>query len=111
VKEFSDTVTPSADTRSAFVPLLLMSLAVLCWLSFQSLQLVREREQLTTLRASQEAPLEAATKLRASLDAVAVATSRFADAGNPSARLIVDELRKRGITINQPAAAPGAPAK
>jgi hypothetical protein len=51
-----------------------------------------------------------AGKLRASLDALAVDTQRLAEAGNPSAKLLVDELRKRGITIN-PAAPTTSPSK
>jgi hypothetical protein len=34
---------------------------------------------------------------------MAVETQKLADLGNANARLIVDELRKRGITINRPA--------
>jgi hypothetical protein len=33
---------------------------------------------------------------------LALETQKLADAGNPNARTVVDELRKRGITINRP---------
>jgi len=33
--------------HGAFVPLLLLALAVVGWLAFQTMQLLREREQLT----------------------------------------------------------------
>jgi cell division septation protein DedD len=95
---------------SAFVPLLLPTLALAGWLGFQTYQLVVERNQLTQVRAGQDASMEAATRLRASLDATASATARLADGGNANARAIVDELRKRGITIN-PDAPTAAPAK
>ena len=80
--------------------MLLLALALLGWLSFQTWQLFAEQQQLKSLRAAQDAPLEKATKLRASLDAVAAGTARLANAGNTNARVIVEELRKRGITIN-----------
>ena len=59
-----------------------------------------ERQQLVTLRAVQNSQVEAAGKVRASLDTVATATAQLADSGNADARTIVEELRKRGITIN-----------
>ena len=53
-------------------------------------------------------------KLRDSLDAIARGTAQLADGGNPNARLIVSELKKRGITLSpdQPAGvAPSGPAR
>jgi hypothetical protein len=89
-----------APARSAFVPILLTSLAVACSLAFQTVQLVRERRQLETLQASLLLQEQASLKLRASLDAVATATARLATQGNANARTIVEQLRNRGITID-----------
>ncbi|MDP1646885.1 MAG: hypothetical protein Q8M01_01595 [Rubrivivax sp.] len=96
----------AAGRHSPFVPLLLGALALLGWLGFQTHQLANERAVLLAAHASQQQTVDSAGKLRASLDALAADTQRMAEAGNPSAKLLVDELRKRGITIN--AAAPGA---
>lgn len=104
----TDTAPMRRESRpgaSVFVPVLLLALALVGWVGFQTVQLVGERQQLTLLHASQNAQVDAATKLRASLDTMASATARLADAGNVNARLLVDELRKRGITINPSAAA------
>jgi hypothetical protein len=102
---------PLRHAYSPFVPLLLLALTLVSWFAFQTYQLVNESRQLTQLRTSQDAQVESAGKVRASLDTVAAATQRFSDAGNPSARLLIDELRKRGITVNTPAvAAAGKPA-
>ena len=90
----------AAAPRSAFVPTLLMALAIVGWLAFQGVQLVRERLQLSELQTNLGAQAEAATKLRTSLDTVATATAKLAADGNESARIIVEELRKRGVTIN-----------
>jgi len=102
---------PTVSTRgkSPFVPVLLVALALTVWLGFQTYQLVREVQQLAQLRARQDGPVEAAAKVRASLDSVATATALQAERGNGNARVIVDELRRRGITINQPGPAAGAP--
>lgn len=85
--------------RSAFVPTLLMALAIVGWLAFQGVQLVRERLQLGELQTHLGAQAEAATQLRASLDTLATATAKLAADGNESARVIVEELRRRGVTI------------
>lgn len=99
------TAAPPQRGRSPFMPLLLPTLALAAWLGFQTWQLAHERDQLARALASQEASVDAARKLRGSLDAVAAATARLAEGGNANARVIVEELRKRGITIN-----PAAPA-
>jgi len=84
---------------SPVVPMLLIVLAVLVWLAFQSLQLVLEQRQLTLAQANQESQYQAATKLRKALDGMATATAKLATEGNANARVVVDELRKRGVTI------------
>jgi hypothetical protein len=93
-----------SKSYSPFWPLLLGTLAMLGWLGFQTQQLFNERQALQLGYASQQQTVDNAGKLRASLDALAADTQRMADGGNPNAKLLVDELRKRGITIN--AAAP-----
>jgi hypothetical protein len=95
---------------SAFVPVLLCALTLLVWFAFQSVLLLGDRDALQATRQAQQATVDNAGKLRASLDALAVDTQRLAEAGNPSAKLLVDELRKRGITIN-PAAPTTSPSK
>ena len=86
--------------RSAFIALLLGGLALLGWLAFQAQQLMAEHQNLQTAYASQQQTVDNAGKLRASLDVLAADTQRLADSGNPNARALVDELKKRGVTIN-----------
>ena len=93
-------VATETAPRSAFVPLLLGGLAVLGWLGFQSWQFYAERQALQAAYASQQQTVDGAAKLRASLDTLAADTQRLADAGNPNARTLVDELKKRGVTIS-----------
>lgn len=87
-------------TRAVFTPWLLLALAFVIWLGFQSYQLVSERQQLKMLRVGQEGTVEAAAKLRGSLDALATRTAKLDGEGNSNAHVIVEELRKRGVTIN-----------
>ena len=90
--------------QSVFIPLIILTLAAVAWAAFQMTQLLRERDALATARVNQERPMENAKKLRDALDTVAKQTQQLANRGNPSAKLIVDELRKRGITISADAA-------
>lgn len=89
-------VTP----RHGFMPLLLGLLAVTAWLGVQAWQLEQDRQQLLATQATMAPTLDKAGQLRRSLDLLAADTQRLADGGNGNARLLVDELRKRGITIN-----------
>jgi hypothetical protein len=97
-------------TRSAFVPILVIAIAFLIWSGFQTIMLVRESNALGSASDTQAAQKKNADKLRQALDGLARDTAKLADRGNPGARLIVEELRKRGVTINPEAPAP-APAK
>ncbi len=90
--------------RSPSLPLLLGGLALLGMLAFQTYQLLSDRQALQTARVSQQPAVDNAGKLRGSLDTLAADTQRLADGGNTSARLLVEELKKRGVTINPSAA-------
>ncbi len=105
--------SPSPSTLSAFLPVLILGLVLLAWFGFQASQLRGERDAMREVTTNQEKTVQDSKKLRDSLDAIARGTAQLADAGNPNARLIVDELKKRGITIspNQPTGIdPAAPA-
>ncbi len=98
--------------HSALVPMGLCALALALSLGWQAHLLSAERGALQAAHASQQQTVDNASKLRASLDALAADTQRLADTGNASAALLVAELRQRGVTINpQVPAAPAAPAK
>jgi len=94
---------------AAFVPLALLGAAMVIGFGFQCWQLTVERGQLAQAYASQVRVVENATQFRAKLDKVARETQLLADKGNPNAKLVVEELRKRGITINPTAPTSSAP--
>jgi Tfp pilus assembly protein PilE len=103
----------SRDRRNPWPALTLVVVAVLAWFAFQTVQLVRERTSLQAAKASQDATLAQAEKLRAQLDSIASKTLELAQQGNANATLIVQELARRGVSINAsavPARGDNAPA-
>jgi len=94
---------------SVFFPLLLIAASYLAWSVFQTVQFARDRAALLNVRDTQEKQIEESKKLRLNLDRLAKQTQTLADRGNKSALVIVDELRKRGITINKDSPPPGPP--
>ena len=91
---------PAAHRYGVFVPALLLAIALVGWMGFQCSQLWFERQQLAALQQSLDPQEAAAKKFRLSLENVATATAKLANEGNANARVIVEELRKRGVTIN-----------
>jgi hypothetical protein len=93
----------------SFIPQLLFASGLLIWSGFQTIVLLQESRQLTAAKANQESTVQQATKVRAQLDSIAAKTQVLADKGNNGAKTIVDELKKRGITINPNAKPSGEP--
>ncbi len=86
--------------RSPALPLAILAAAFLVWAGAVIWNLASESSRLAAARANQENLVQNSQKLRASLDTLASETAKLAAQGNAGARLLVDELRKRGITIN-----------
>ncbi len=86
--------------RDPFLPLLLTLAALVICGGFQGLQLWSERANLKSLEERQAAQVRQAQQARSAVDAFAADTARLAAAGNANAQLLVEELKKRGVTIN-----------
>lgn len=93
------------------LPLGITIASMLAWALFQGWVLLGEQRNLAQITAGQQQQVEASTKVRQQLDAVASGMQRLAAAGNPNASLVVEELRKRGVTITLPAAPAAASQK
>ncbi len=105
------TVVETPALTSAFLPILIVVLTLLVWFGFQVSQLRAERDAMRDAISKQDKPVADSKKLRDTLDSLARGTAQLADGGNANARLIVDELKRRGVTINanQTPATPAAP--
>ena len=92
--------TKAMWVRDIFVPLLILELALAAWFGFQAIQLNGERNAMHGLITSQDKQVEESKKVRDALDAIARGTAQLSDAGNSNARLVIEELKKRGIVMN-----------
>jgi len=88
-----------------FLPVLILSIAVVGWAAFQTYQLANERDALQKFVFNQEVLVQNATKLRAQFQGIASETQQLANAGNANAQAIIADLGRRGVTINTDAAA------
>jgi hypothetical protein len=99
------------ERPSPWLAVTLITLAMVAWFAFQTYQLEREWGALQSVRAAQEPTIEQAKKLRLQLDVISQKTLELAQKGNSGAAQIVEELARRGMTINpNPPPAPTAPA-
>ena len=107
------TPVPAPAAPSLMLPVALAVVSLFLWTGFQAVYLVRERGALHAARANLETPYQESVKLRAQIESIARKTADLAAQGNQGAQTIVEELRKRGITIkaNPPAQTPAPASK
>jgi hypothetical protein len=88
-----------AAPASLQLPLLLLALAFLGMLVFQTVEIVLDRGRIATARQNQEQSLSDGVKLRQQLATLTTRMAQLADGGNANAKAIVEQLRREGITI------------
>lgn len=93
----SEIVTPPVE-RGANLPITILLIALVVWFGFQTLQLATERANLGEARGHQEAAMQEAQKLRTQFESLITKTSELANKGHAGAKLVMDELQKRGMT-------------
>ena len=103
--EEQEIIAPRAE-RGANLPLMIMLIALLLWFGFQSLQLATERANLGEARGHQEAAMQEAQKLRTQFESLISKTSELANKGHAGAKLVMEELQKRGMGAQPEAITP-----
>jgi len=98
------TASAGAAPLGLTVAVLLLGFGILLQQGLQSIQLIGERDQLTQAKAGQDRSIQDAQKVRTQADALATQTARLAAQGNANARAIIEELRRQGVTVKEPAA-------
>lgn len=105
-----DPLAVERPSVSAFVPLLLLGLVLLAWFGYQATVAMADRDVIRIATAGQDRQVDESRKLRAAFETLYRGARQLADGGNDNARLVVDELKKRGVGLDG-AAPPAAPAK
>lgn len=93
----SGSATTRGRMRSPFLPILLVTVAWLVWTAFETDVLVTDHSTLQQLRSLQDPQLEQVQKLRLSYRALLVDTEVLADQGDANAKLVIEQLKTRGI--------------
>ncbi|HEX6437599.1 MAG TPA: hypothetical protein VF182_10750 [Candidatus Binatia bacterium] len=83
--------------RGANLPLTILLGALVLWFGFQTVQLASERANLGEARGHQEAAMQEAQKLRTQFESLISKTSELANKGHAGAKLVMEELQKRGM--------------
>jgi len=98
-------VAPRVE-RGANLPLTILLIALVLWFGFQTLQLASERANLGEARGHQEAAMQEAQKLRTQFESLISKTSELANKGHAGAKLVMEELQKRGMAAQPEAITP-----
>lgn len=80
------------------LPLILTLTALTIFFGFQTLQFFHERNNLAMVKSSQEAATQEAQKIQTQFKTLVNKTSELADKGHAGARMVMEELFKRGVS-------------
>jgi len=81
------------------LPVIITLAALIIWFGFQTLQLFRERANLSFVKSNQDSAIQESEKIRLQFQTVMTKTSELASKGHPGARLVMEELQKRGFGV------------
>ncbi|HEX2487976.1 MAG TPA: hypothetical protein VHR27_01160 [Blastocatellia bacterium] len=92
------------------LPLILTLAALTIHFGFQTLQFLYERNNFVMVKSSQEAAIQEAQKIQAQFKMLVGKTGELADKGHAGAKMVMEELLKRGVS-SAPSPAPPAATK
>jgi hypothetical protein len=95
-----ETVEEAAEEKSSLnLPLLITLVSLLIWFGFQTLQLARERSNMTFLKANQETAIQESQKVQAQFQSTLGKLAELANRGHAGAKLIVEQLQRQGLSF------------
>ena len=86
-------------TGGSSIALTITIVSLILWFGFQAFQLVRDRSGLRLLKANQETAIQESAKIRTQFQTLMTKTAALANQGHAGARMVIDELQKRGVGI------------
>jgi len=90
---------PAEEPSILNVPLLITLVALIIWFGFQTLQLAKERSNMTFLKANQETAIQESQKVQAQFQGTLGKLAELANKGHAGAKLIVEQLQRQGLSF------------
>ena len=85
-----------------WLPIALVVVSFFVLMAFETSYAIHDREGLAEQRRLQEPAVEEAVKLRQKLEVLAGRTAQLAADGDESAKSVVDQMKRQGITLSPP---------
>jgi hypothetical protein len=86
-----------AAVTQSNLPLIITLVALTIYFAFQALQLATERNNLGLVKANQDAAIQEAQKVQAQFKTLVTKTGELAGQGHAGAKMVMEELQKRGL--------------
>jgi hypothetical protein len=87
----------SAPPATSNLPLIITLAALTLYFGFEMLQGFTERANLTAVKSNQEAAIQEAQKVQGQFKTLVGKTGELAEQGHVGARMVMEELLKRGV--------------
>ncbi len=87
--------------RNIFVLMIIVVLTLLFMAGMQTSELFRERSTLTNSKIGQDKRVEESQKVRSQFNSIAKDTAQLAAQGDQNAALLLKQLKKLGVTVDQ----------
>jgi hypothetical protein len=84
--------------RESNLPFAITLAALLIYFGFQTIQLIAQRSELSAVKSSQEAPLQASQKVQEQFSTLMTKTGELAKQGHAGAKMVLDGLQITGGT-------------
>ena len=82
--------------RESHLPFAITLAALLVYFGFQTVQLVAQRSELSAVKSSQEAALQASQKVQEQFNVIMTKTNELAKQGHVGAKLVLEGLQNAG---------------
>ena len=94
--EVEPPLVPKADWN---LPLIITLSSLVIWFGFQTFQQLRERSNLTFLKANQETALQESQKVQTQFQGILTKLSELANKGHAGARMVLEQLQRQGLSV------------
>ena len=96
----------AAETTWSNLPFIITLAALTIYFGFQTAQLLSERGNLAQVKSNQEAAIQEAQKVQTQFRNLVTKTSQLAAQGHAGAKMVMEELQKRGVGFASEPATP-----